>query len=288
MADELWGGREALCAVLPPSSPLRPVPPPSSTAAIDGAESDGADVLVASSWGEMPLPPSVPHAGRLEYYETIALEVRDPRAQHSLGLLLWNGFCTGGEASRDADASARWHAAAAAQGHLDAVAVLGGCLRTGAGVPKRGGDGRWGTELGIRCIEYVAGIGNPTGINKKAALLESGGDYHGAARLYESCVAREGMEEGMGGSASAANALLLFNLGWCLVNGEGTPRDVARGEGLWRMAATDLAPDEGSEEAAWFLSLQYEREDPQEAARWGRLAAILGYDDAIDVYDPLD
>jgi TPR repeat protein len=107
-------------------------------------------------------------------------------------------------------------------------------------------------------------------VNKKAALLESNSDERGAFLIYEECYNR-----------GKANALLLFNLGWCLVNGEGVDKkDVERGEKLWRKAV-DMAPDEGSEEAAWFLYEQYRRNDPKEAEQWLDLAVNLGYDDAV-------
>jgi len=46
--------------------------------------------------------------------------------------------------------AAKWHAAAAVAGNYDAIAVLGGCLRKGAGVPQD-------IPAGIRLIE-VSGM----------------------------------------------------------------------------------------------------------------------------------
>jgi len=205
--------------------------------------------------GEAKLKVGVPFSERAHYFREKALRGY-PDAQHSYALLLWNGF---GGARRDADASARWHVAAAAQGHLDSIAALGGCLRTETGVDRD-------EELGAHLIGHCASRYNPTGVNKQAALS----DANGAFQLYEECCGRE-----------KANALLLFNLGWCLVNGEGVEkRDSARGVGLWREAAA-MAPDEGSEEAAWHLYEQYKRDDPREARRWLDLGASLGYDEAI-------
>ncbi len=60
----------------------------------------------------------------------------------------------------DPKASARWHAAVAIQGNKDALAVLGGCLRTGTGV--------------------ASVYGNPSGADKKAAMMEANDDYVGA------------------------------------------------------------------------------------------------------------
>ncbi len=128
-------------------------------------------------------------------------------------------------------------------------------------------------KLGVGFIEYCASQYNPTAVNKKAALLmeHANSDERGAADLYQAC-----LDQGK------VNALLLFNLGWCHVNGEGgvDRKDATRGESLWRKAAA-MAPDEGSEEAAWFLYEQYKRNDPQEADRWLQLAADLGYHEAI-------
>jgi TPR repeat protein len=126
----------------------------------------------------------------------------DTRAQHSYALLLWNEF---GGVTRDTKASARWHAAAAAQNHLDAMSVLGGCLRTGTGVQTN-------LVLGLRLIDFCASKHNPTGINKKAALLEADSDDRGAFRLYLECFEKHD-------PTRRANALLLFNLGWCFING---------------------------------------------------------------------
>ena len=80
-----------------------------------------------------PLPPLPPqgefvfstdvHADRYAEAEEAAF-TGDARAQHTLGLLLFGGV---GGCEPDARQSAYWHAAAAAQGNLDALATLGGC-----------------------------------------------------------------------------------------------------------------------------------------------------------------
>jgi hypothetical protein len=60
------------------------------------------------------------------------------------------------------------------QRHLDGMAVLGGCIRTGTGTDRK---------LGVPLIDYCASQHNPTGVNKKAALLvvETNADERGAA-----------------------------------------------------------------------------------------------------------
>ena len=71
-------------------------------------------------------------------------------------------------------------------------------------------------------------------------------------------------------------------MGYCLIHGEGVDRDVEEGEKLWRDAVA-LAPEEGSEEAAWFLYQQYsERGDVLKARQCLDIAASLGLDDAIE------
>mmetsp|Transcript_48534 Transcript_48534/g.117407 ORF Transcript_48534/g.117407 Transcript_48534/m.117407 type:complete len:343 (+) Transcript_48534:72-1100(+) len=211
--------------------------------------------------GEATLPKDVPYSERGEYFREQAMLHGCPKAQHSYALLLWNAF---GGVRRDARASARFHAAAALQHNLDAVAVLGGCLRTGTGVRRN-------VVLGLSLIDFSASNGNPSGVNKKAALLESNGDDVGAFRLYQ-----EGYDE----NDLLSNALLGFNLGWCYVHGTGVPKDVDRGIQLWKEAA-EMAPDEGSEEAAYHLSMEFSRDNPVEASTWLDLAADLGLEEAI-------
>jgi len=209
--------------------------------------------------GEAELPESIPCCKRADYFRQEANK-GCPKAQHSLALLLWSGF---GGANRNAEESAKFHAAAARQNHLDGMAVLGGCLRTGTGIKRN-------VSLGLKLIDFCASQGNPTGINKKAALLESNDDDYGALKLYNSCY-----EEGR------VNALLLFNLGWCLYNGRGMDeKNVEKGMQLWKDAA-EMAPDEGSEEAGWYLYEDLKRENPKDAKMWLDLAVQLGLEDAI-------
>lgn len=226
----------------------------------DGLKDDG-------SWpwyrGEARLPVDIPYPERGEYFMNRALYHGCPYAQQSYALLLWNGF---GGVKQDAKLSAQFHAAAALQHNLDAVAVLGGCLRTGTGIKRN-------VALGLSLIEFSASCGNPSGVNKKAALLESNDDEVGAFRLYENCY-----ENG------AANALLKFNLGWCYVNGSGVRKDSAKGIELWE-ESVDMAPDEGSEEAAYYLGIEYYRNDPDLAFEVLNIAIDLGLEEADSKLD---
>lgn len=217
-----------------------------------------------ASWDH---PSSLPqtYTQRRDIFEARASD-GDAFAQHSLGLLFWNGFCSDKHSTKAKNngsndiQSARWHAAAAVQHHLDAMAVLGGCLRTGTGVGQNG-------KLGLELITY-AGVEhqNPTGINKLAALEEVSGNHDAAFALYQRC--------------PKPNALLLMNLGWAYVEGEGIPKDNQQGILFWKKAVA-MAPDEGSEEAAWFLYQFYQRDDPTEAQKWLSIAASLGFPEAL-------
>ena len=109
-------------------------------------------------------------------------------------------------------------------------------------------------------------------MNKKAALLESNGDDYEAVRLYEECLASD-----------RSNALLLFNLGWSYFNGVGVDRkDRTKGISMWKQAI-EMAPDQGSEEAAFHLYEEFIRDDPREASHWVDIAAELGLQEAIQV-----
>ncbi len=244
IAEELWDGADN-------------IPRQSSTTVV--SDEKGVPRLCE---GEAELPSHVPFCERGDYFRELALG-GCPRAQHSYALLLWSGFA--GVQSSPTE-SAKFHSAAAYQQHLDGMAVFGGCLRTGTGIKKKKKPKPKTNRvaLGLKVIEFCASIGNPTGVNKQATLLESNGNDSQAVKLYEACL-----------ESGRVNALLLFNLGWCLVNAaENTERD--RGIALWK-EATDMAPDEGSEEAAWNLYQEYVRDDPKEAQRWLDLAEELGY-----------
>lgn len=196
--------------------------------------------------GQTPLPPLPPqgefafvtddHANRAAAVEEAAFGGCS-RAQHTLGLLTFGGV--GGCDEADLRGSAYWHAAAAAQGNLDALATLGGCVRRGAGVARD-------EAAGVALIQAAAAAGSPCGLCKLGVLHDEGelpGEYAHpteGARLFAR--AAEG----------GSSALGLFHHGWALVHGIGTARDFEAGMRAWR-AAADLAPDDGAEEAAYHL-----------------------------------
>ena len=229
------------------------------------AQDDGAAPMMARQ-GEHSFAADVPYARRFEAVEPLAY-AGDSRAQHTLGLLLYSGV---GGAACDVEASAQWHAAAAAQGNIEALAVLGGCVRRGVGAAQD-------EEVGVALIEAAAAAGSPVGLSKLGALYEEGEggypeDLWQAARCFEQ-------------AAATGSALGLFNHGWALVHGKGVARDVPRGFEAWRAAAA-LAPDDGSEEAAYYL---YEERglladgewDRSQAVACLRLSASLGFDKAV-------
>lgn len=214
--------------------------------------------------------------------------------------MLWSGYSLpSGIVEPNAKESAKYHAAAACQHHLDAIAVFGGCLRTGTGLEdmivgnnnnnnnnqkkkkkKTGGGGGNNNQkkqqymtLGLKLIDFCCDIaGNASGVNKKGRLLESNGNDLEAMTLYENCYRARG---------NRANALLRFNLGWSLIycsseDGGDREKDYERGIELWKEAATSV-PDEGSEEAAYNLYKEFQREDPTEARHWLDVAESLGY-----------
>ena len=193
----------------------------------------------------------------------------DALAQHTMGLLHYSGI---GGAERDARLSACWHAAAAAQGNVEALAVLGGCVRRGVGVEQD-------AQMGIQLIEAAAAAGSPCGLVKLGALHEEGeygdqpADQYLAARHFSR-------------AASQGSALGLFNYGWSLVYGIGVQRDIKRGFAAWK-AAVESAPDDGAEEAAFKM---YEERDLLTSRqqriiqpdRCLRLAASLEYEPAVE------
>jgi len=260
IARELWEGREMPCL----SSTASPT---HETTTLEGKQ-----VTIVFE-GEAGLPEDVPVSERGDYFRKEALR-GCPSAQHSYGLLLWSGYAG---TERNPGESAKFHAAAACQHHLDGMAVFGGCLRTGKGIPKKTKNKKTTNPnrntnntvtLGLKLIDFCASeaVGNPAGVTKQAALFESNGDDFRAVELCEACL-----------GSGRANAHLFFTLGWFLVNGRGVDRkDRDRGIALWK-EATELAPDQGSEEAAWNLYQEYVREDPKEAQRWLDLAEDLGY-----------
>lgn len=225
-----------------------------------------------SSWtlqGEAIYPPDMPYTQRLSYFLDQS-QKGDASAQHSAGLLLWSGYCHCHRHCHDKQRpveSIMWHGAAACQGHLDSLAILGGCLRKGIGIQRN-------VLLGLSLIEYVASVGNPSGVNKKAAMMEDNNNFIGALQLYE-----DSLKHGK------TNALLLFNLGHLLLHGnDGVLKEISRGEELLRLAV-DLAPDEGSEEAAYFLYHHLKQDQHQEAMMFLRISASLGYPESIKIIE---
>ena len=76
--------------------------------------------------GECALDPTTTFfSNRSDYFRQLALEGY-PAAQHSYALLLYSGF---DNVTQNIHQSAKFHASAAIQNHLDGLAVLGGCLR---------------------------------------------------------------------------------------------------------------------------------------------------------------
>ena len=197
----------------------------------------------------------------------------DKRAQQTVGLLMYYGV---GGAVKDERGSAFWHAAAAAQGNLDGVATLGGCVRRGVGAAR---DEQRGMSLshdpfspifqtpsclnitgcmslevqslnlltGLALICAAAAAGNPVGLVKLGVLLDEGelpgGKRPGDAMLSSECFAA---------AAAQGSALGLFNHGWALLNGVGIRRQPEAALQAWHRAAR-LSPDDGSEEAAFHI-----------------------------------
>lgn len=188
---------------------------------------------------------SLPPQGEYKFDDAIDFDQRysivsprarqgDPLAAQTLGLLLFQGV---GGADADAEASAEWHAAAAARGNLDGLATLGGCVRRGVGVARD-------ETVGRTIIEAAAAVGSPVALCKLGVMHDEGEcglqrDAWQAARCFEA-------------AAAQGSALGQFNWGWALVHGIGTPRDVSSGIAQW-VAAMDQAPNDGSEEAAYQL-----------------------------------
>jgi len=158
-----------------------------------------------------------------------------PAAMHALGLLMYSGY--GGEPQSDGQ-SAMWHALAAVDDSYDAMVVVWGCLRKGSAL---------GQDMvgGVALIDMAAAVGSAVWLVKQAGLLEDAGDDASALKLYKRAV--EAGDEG--------SALTLFNLGWVLLHRDLSSPESARGENCWRRAV-QLAPRDGSEEAAYHLSLR--------------------------------
>lgn len=135
-------------------------------------------------------------------------------------------------------------------------------------------------QRGLQLIEAAAAAGSAVGLTKLGVLYDEGAseltggasDPWRAAKHFEA-------------AAATGSALGLFNHGWALVHGIGTGRDVVQGLDLWREAAA-LAPEDGSEEAAYYLYEERHLMSDELAAavrpaRCLRLAAALGFDKAV-------
>lgn len=255
--DAGWVARQAIRALrAADASPDHPAPP--------------EDALALPLQGEMRFDElHVAHSERYATAEAKAYE-GDGRAQQTLGLLLYSGV---GGAPCDVRASAEWHAAAAAQGNVDALAVLGGCLRKGVGAEVD-------EQTGVDLITAAAEAGSPVGLVKLAALYEDGAggypaDSWRSAKLFER-------------AANLGSALGYFNHGWAKIHGLGTTRDLDAGVEAWRMAMS-LAPDDGAEEAAFNLYAERKLLTSAQTAQIKpvaclRLSASLGYDKAVRVW----
>jgi len=228
---------------------------------------NAADEEALRPQGELVFADIVDYDQRFALAEPMA-HAGDSQAMQTLGLLCYSGV--GGAPSADAHKSAQWHAAAAAQGNVDALAVLGGCVRRGVGA-------RQDEELGLELIKAAAAVDSPVGLTKLGVLYDEGAsgvssDPWQACQLFERAAAR-------------GSAIGLFNHGWALVHGIGVARDVERGLAQWA-AAVRTAPEDGSEEAAY--ALYEERRWMTEAQvaelRPGKcllLSASLGFDEAV-------
>ena len=216
--------------------------------------------------GEMRFGSSVSHDERFAVAEPLA-NLGDSQAMQSAGLLLFSGV---GGAPQDLRLSAQWHAAAVAQGNVDALATLGGCVRRGVGADQL-------EETGLTLINAAAAAGSPVGLCKLGVLYDDGAnglpqDSWKACQLFEA-------------AAKSGSALGLFNHGWALVYGIGTARDVERGLESWASAVA-LAPNDGAEEAAFCLYDERKSMSEAQVARYRpgkclKLAAALGYEKAV-------
>ena len=109
-----------------------------------------------------------------------------------------------GGCEADARQSAYWHAAAAAQGNLDALATLGGCVRRGAGVAQD-------ETTGVALITAAAEAGAPVGLCKLGVCYDEGtlpgrpADATLAARLFAQVRGRGRVRLAIGLGLGSAN-----------------------------------------------------------------------------------
>ena len=126
-------------------------------------------------------------------------------------------------------------------------------------------------------IEAAAAAGSPVGLTELGVLYDEGAsglaqDSWRACQLFEQ-------------AAATKSALGLFNHGWSLFHGIGTSRDVEAGLESWA-AAVAFAPDDGSEEAAYFLYDERKCMSEAQVAKYRpgkclKLSAALGYEKAV-------
>lgn len=189
-----------------------------------------------------------------------ALE-EDSTAQHSLGLLYHMGY--GGVLQSD-EYSTKWHAISALYGNIDAIAVLGGCLRKGSGIKQN-------KELGLELIYYAAEKLSPFGLVKKAHVIEQEegeGKEKEILKLYELA------------ASIPKSAIGLFNYGYMLYYTKNKKiRDREKAQQLFKVAC-DLAPNDGSDEAAHHLSLSLGGVDDVNGRNYMGIAAALGNQEA--------
>lgn len=212
----------------------------------------------------------------------------DARAAHSLALLLYGGVGgaplgggLGGGSEASLRASARWHACAAALGNLDALATLGGIVRSGRGA------GTQDKHLGVAIIEACAALEVPTGLNKLGVLLGDGFEEYVCRDVFASAECFEaaaGARASLGYEHGEGQALGRLNLGYALFNGTGTIRDRRAACDQWRMAAA-MAPHDGAEDAAYCLYEELLHSDKDEAYAFLELAADLGDQRALNKYE---
>ena len=146
---------------------------------------------------------------------------------------------------------------------------------------RRGVGATQDEALGTALIEAAADAGSPVGLSKLGGLFEEGASgYPEDAWRAAQCFER---------AAETGSALGLFNHGWALVHGIGTARDVERGLAQWRKAAA-RAPDDGSEEAAYYLYEERSLLTPKMLAQgpspstYLQLSATLGFEKARKVW----
>ncbi|GMH50148.1 hypothetical protein TrVE_jg691 [Triparma verrucosa] len=187
------------------------------------------------------------------------------QAQHSVALLYHMGY--GGLSKSDA-LSTCWHAIAAAQGHHDSLAVLGGCLRKGSGIDRD-------VSLAMDCIQAAAAEGSAYGYVKLGALAEENEDYSSAFSYYKKAC----------DSTTPKSALALFSLGWALMEFSIDIKDMSKKERkaeaqqCWKQSIA-LAPFDGSDEAAYHLGMYLGGLWHPSGKKYLELAAQLGNEDA--------